>query len=491
MLKKLPKESGYRNGEAGFWDLGGTLHTQISPNQALSISGYYSHDRFAFTEYNGYEYSNMNFSAEMRSRFGSQLSTTITAGYDHYDYGNEEREISYSASRLTFNLNQFFLKGVANYQLTDDHTLNFGLQGQYYDLMPGSLQPLGPNSYLVGRKLPTANAVESALWAEDAWTVTSDLKLTAGVRMSLFQSLATDASNAKAYADPDLRFSASYQLIGSQSLKAGFQTLHQYIHKVSNTVIMSPTDTWVLSNEHIKPQSGWQLSTGYYWQSSDKVYECSAEAYYKGMDNYLTYRSAAQLVMNEQLHRDVVGTQGRAYGLELQLRKMHGDLNGWVSYTYARTQLRQNHGEQGLAINHGQWFSADYDAPHQFKLVGNYKFTRRYSMSLNADYSTGRPFTAPVGQFYDEQHHRVVPIYSDRNACRMPDYCRVDWSFNVEPSHHLTNLTHSWFTIGVYNLLGRKNAYSIYYESEGNNIQGYKLSIFGAPIPYVTYNIKF
>jgi len=84
-----------------------------------------------------------------------------------------------------------------------------------------------------------------------------------------------------------------------------------------------------------------------------------------------------------------------------------------------------------------------------------------------------------------------VPIYSDRNAVRMPYYFRTDWSFNVEPSHHLTAKTHRWLSLGVYNLLGRKNPYSIYAKPGNNRIYAYKLSIFGAPIPYISYNIKF
>lgn len=493
MLKRLPEESGYRNGKAGFWDLGGLLHTQLNTNHALVLNGYYSHDRFSLTEYNEYEYANMNFSAELRSRFGERTSTTLTAGFDHYGYGNTDKEFIYAAARLSFNLSQAFVKGVANYTLNDNHTLNFGLQAQYYDLMPGSYKPKGDFSTIVGRELPTSNAFESALWMEDSWTLTDQIKLNGGVRLNLFKSLENELDTKVASLDinPDLRLSLSYQIDDNQSVKAGINTLHQYIHKVSNTVIMSPTDTWALTNSKIKPQSGWQISAGYYWQSDDNIYEVSAETYYKGMDNYLTYRSAAQLVMNEALWNDVVGTQGRAYGIELQLRKLHGKLNGWVSYTYARTQLRQESDKDMVAINGGAWFSADYDIPHQIKLVSNYKMTRRYSFSLNADYSTGRPFTAPIGKFFSEQTNSFIPIYSDRNGCRMPYYLRLDGSFNVEPSHHLTNMTHSWFTFGIYNMLGRKNAYSIYYKSEGSEVQGYKLSIFGAPIPYVSYNIKF
>ncbi|MBQ0058319.1 MAG: TonB-dependent receptor plug domain-containing protein, partial [Bacteroidales bacterium] len=480
----------YRNGKAGYWDMGGTLSTILSHEHTLRVNGYYSHDRFSLTADKKYAYSNMNFSAELLSHYEDQLSTSLSAGYDHYGYTNLDTEYPTSASSLSFGLNQYFAKYNATYNLCEEHTINCGIHGQYYNIMPGSHQPYGEYSYIIGRKLDTDQAIESALWIEDTWSLWPDMSVTGGLRLNLFKSFKKNLATFNVR--PDIRLSANYMLNDNSSVKAGFNTLHQYIHKVSNTVIMSPTDTWMLSNSAIKPQSGWQASAGYYLQFANGIYEFSAETYFKGMNNYLTYRGAAILVMNENLHKDVIGTKGRAYGIELQIRKLYGRLNGWLNYTYSRTELRQegNGGQQ--PINGGRWFAADYDCPHNLKLVCNYKFTRRYSTSLNADYSTGRPFTAPIGIMPSESTGQYsVPIYSERNKLRMPDYFRMDWSFNIEPSHHLTALTHSWLTIGIYNVLGRRNAYSIYFEGNKYNIKGYKLSIFGAPIPYINYNIKF
>jgi len=81
--------------------------------------------------------------------------------------------------------------------------------------------------------------------------------------------------------------------------------------------------------------------------------------------------------------------------------------------------------------------------------------------------------------------------YSERNQFRIPDYIRVDLSLNVEGNHRIKKLAHSSWTFAVYNLLGRKNPYSIYFISENGNIYGYKLSIFGSAIPTITYNFRF
>lgn len=490
MLKMIPEKSGYKDGSAGFWDLSGTLAINFSRNHRLNIYGYYSDDRFAFSPYNKYGYSNGNGSFELKSRYNDRVSSTITAGFDHYDYFNDETESPYEAARLTFAINQYFFKGSVSYRINDSHQLQMGLQTQLYDVNPGTYGPAGNESFIAQKQLDKEQALESALYVEDQWTITPQLKLTGGLRYTMFNAMQEGKKHT--YQAPEFRLSASYNITEDQSVKLGFNTMHQYIHKVSNTSIMSPTDTWTLSSSLIKPQDGYQIAAGYYYQTENHKYEVSVEAYYKQMRNYLTYRSAGQLIMNPNLEKDVLATRGRAYGIELQLRKPIGKLNGWISYSYSRTQLKQQDLDNAQSvINGGDWFSAEYDRPHELKFVGNYKFTQRFSLSVNADYSTGRPTTIPVGQYYDSQQNRLIPFYSDRNSYRLPDYFRMDASFNIEPSHHLTLLTHSWFSIGVYNLLGRRNAYSVYYQAQKGGIQGYKLSIFGAPIPFVSYNIKF
>jgi hypothetical protein len=295
----------------------------------------------------------------------------------------------------------------------------------------------------------------------------------------------------KTYHAPEIRLSARYFLAENLSLKAGFNTMHQYIHKVSNTSIMSPTDIWKLSDLNIKPQNGWQLATGIYHETAGKKYELSAEVYYKHIGDYLNYRNSAVLLMNHHLETDVISTKGKAYGLELQVKKPTGKLNGWVSYTFSRSLLRQDDKRVAAPLNNGEWYPSEYDRPHELKAVLNFKFTERYSFSSNFDYATGRPTTVPAGSYYDSHNNKYMPYYTNRNKYRIPNYMRLDLAFNIEPTHRLTSFLHTSFSIGVYNALARKNAYNIYYVTEGRQIKGYKLSVFGTAIPYVSLNIRF
>lgn len=515
IMKMLPEKSGYRDGKAGFYDLGGVFSHTLNERNKLNIYGYYSHDRFAFNDNQKYAYNNMNFSANWRSIFSEKLTANFSFGYDHYDYRNDESVEEAAAARLSFAINQWFGKVDFSYKLDNNHTLNFGLMSQFYNINSGTYEPLHESSLVKWDQLQKDKALESAIYIGDQWEVTPKLSVNAGIRYSMFNLLGprtyytyqdgmlpssttvVDSVSVgggkvvKTYQGPEFRLSARYAFNDDFSVKAGFNTMRQYIHKVSNTTIMSPTDTWKLSDTNIKPQNGWQLAAGAYYNTPGQVLELSVEGYYKKLNDYLDYRSSARLIMNHHLETDVINTEGYAYGVEFQVKKPSGKLNGWASYTYSRTFLRQNDPRIARPVNGGDWYPTEYDKPHDFKLVGNYKFTRRYSVSFNMDYSTGRPTTIPAGQYYDQGLQSMQVYYTDRNSYRVPDYFRLDLAFNIEPSHHLTLLTHSSISFGVYNLTGRKNVYSIYYVSENGSVQGYRMSIFGAPIPFITYNIKF
>ena len=513
MLGMIPEESGYSNGKAGFYDLNLIVDHKFSDKDNLYVNGYYSHDRFQFTHQDRYGYTNMNASLKWRHLFSNQLTSTFIVGYDHYDYTNALHENPFEAYLLKFGIDQYFAKFDFTSYLNDKHTLDFGLGTILYKLSPGEFLPDSPESLVRPDHIQQEQALESSVYLADRWDITPAFSINAGIRYSLFGAMGPRTYNIydpaflpqettvletketkgngffKTWQYPELRFSARYIVNEDLSVKAGVNTLSQYIHKLSNTTIMSPTDTWKLSDANIKPQIGMQAAAGIYKNFMNSTIESSVEVYYKTMKDYLDYRSGAQLMMNHHIETDVISTQGRAYGVELMLKKNQGKLNGWFSYAYSRAELRQADSREERPVNRGDWYPAAYDKPHEFKMAGNYKFTQRYSVSLNCEYSTGRPITLPTSKY--EYSGGDLVYYSERNQYRIPDFFRLDFAINIEPSHKLTLLTHSSFSLGVYNLTGRKNAYSVYYTTENGVLKGYKMSIFGAPIPYISYNIKF
>ena len=513
ILKKLPEDSGYKNGTANFYDFGGALTWKINSMHRLKLYGYWSKDKFSFSSQDKYGYQNRNISVEWRSILNEKVTATFSAGLDHYDYFNEESSIPSEAARLSFGIDQLWGKIHFRQHLSEKQVLSYGLSIQHYNVQAGKYEPVGEESCITTDQLQREKALESAAYIDYERSLTEKLSVSVGLRYSMFNALGPRDVNIytdgelpsdetlietrhetgfiKTYHAPELRLSARYALQENLSLKAGFNTMRQYIHKVSNTSIMSPTDIWKLSDLNIKPQNGWQLAAGIYHETARKKYEFSAEVYYKHISDYLNYRSSAVLLMNHHLETDVISTKGQAYGVELQAKKPIGKLNGWVSYTFSRSLLRQDDNRVAMPLNDGDWYPTEYDRPHEVKAVLNFKFTERYSLSSNFNYATGRPTTLPAGKYYDSHTQKYMPYYTDRNTYRIPDYMRLDLAFNIEPTHKLTSFLHTSFSIGVYNALARKNAYNIYYVNEGEKIKGYKLSVFGTAIPYVSLNIRF
>ena len=514
MLNLLPENSRYKNGAAGFYDANLLLSHQFSPKNNLYISGYYSHDRFNFLENEKYEYVNANASLQWAHLFNDNFRMTATTGYDHYDYTTKNWQNDYNAYQMGYDINQYYLKLDFNHSQLQKHRIDWGMNAIMYDINPGDIKPYGTESFYVPKTLQKEKALEAVLYLNEEWEITPKLTANIGARYSLFNAFGkrtintykegelpstlnatgteSKDGNLKTYHGPEFRLGLRYAFTDDFSVKVGFNTMRQYIHKVSNTMVMSPTDTWKLSDMFIEPQTGMQYSLGFYKNLMDDQLEASIEGYYKSMDNYLDYRSGAQLLMNDHLETEVLPTEGRAYGVEFMLKRPKGKVNGWISYTYSRTELQQNDPRIAKPVNKGEWYPAEYDKPHDIKLVGNYQFTQRYSASLNVDYSTGRPQTMPVSQYYSNTIGATSFVFSERNGVRIPDYFRVDLSFNIKPTHRLNAKTYTFFTIGVYNLTGRKNIYSIYFQNEGKEgMKGYRMSIFGAPIPYASFNVKF
>lgn len=488
ILGLLPSSSGYRDGKASFSDMTLGLSHKINNENTLYFYGYYSGDKFSFSKDTTYGYRNLNASVKWRKIIDDRRNMVMSAGYDQYGFNTADRGNPVNAYEMDFRIRQLFYKANFNWLVHEKHSVNYGVNMLLLDLSPGNLVPAGEESIIVEKRIPVERGAELSFYASDTWTISDALSVDLGMRYNLYSALSQDS--VKPYHGPEFRVSARYAVNDDLAFKGGFSSMRQNIHMLSNTSSISPTDIWKLSDRNIVPQTGWQAAAGLYQNVMRRKVELSLEAYYKEMYNYLDYKSGAILNMNDNIHNDVLRTQGRAYGVEIMARKPMGKLNGWMAYTYSRTMLRESGKKESYNINDGNWYPASYDKPHDLKIVANYKFTQRFSLSVNVDYATGRPVTIPVSKYSYGGGFRLY--YSERNAYRIPDYFRADIAINIEPNHNLTQWTHSTITIGVYNVTGRQNAFSVYYTTEGGNkVQGYQLSIFGSPIPYINYNIKF
>jgi hypothetical protein len=512
LLSKIPN-SAYSNSKASFYDADLHLTHVMNAKNSLYLNGYISHDQFRLNSDTSYRYGNKNFNIKWKHIFNNKFYGLTTAGFDHYQYDVSSTSNLTNAYKLGFDINQTNLRIDLTYAPSVKHLFKFGLTSIFYKLHPGSYAPEGQQSLVTPDKLNAEQALESAVYVGDEYSLSPKISLNAGIRYSIFNYLGPQSQYTylsgeprnkntlldtiqyasgrfiQTYANPELRFALRYSISDNASVKISWNTISQYIHMLSNTNAISPTDVWKLSDPYIKPQLGKQLSIGFYKNFKSNTIETSAEVYYRQLKNYLDYKSGAVLILNHHIETDVINSKGKAYGAELLIKKSSGKLNGWISYTWSRTLLQTDDLLAGETVNDGKYYRANYDKPHNANFTGNYKFSHRYSMSLGINYSTGRPVTLPLAVFNLGGAQRVY--YSDRNLYRIPNYFRTDLSFMIEGNHKIKKLTHNSWSFGVYNLTGRKNVYSVYFTEENGMVKGYQLSIFGTIIPFITYNFRF
>ena len=510
LLNQIPS-SELKDSEASFYDVNLNINHEFSSKDYLHVSGYLSKDRFKLQNDTSYSYSNKMAALKWRHIFNNRFFAELGGNYSGYDYAIESKKNPVNAFNLSYAIQQSNIKADFNYFLNTKHTINFGVGTIFYQLTPGSLNPLGNESLVASDILQNEQATESAFYLGDQFELNSRLSLYAGVRYSLFRNTGprdvfiyepgvskdvitiidtvsyTAGQKISTSGGPEVRLSARYALSVKSSLKLSFNRMRQYLQMLSNTTAIAPTDIWKLSDPYIKPLLGDQVSIGYY--HNVKTLELSAEVYYKKMQNFLDYKGGAELILNPHIETDVINAEGKAYGAEFLIKKPNGKLNGWLSYTYSRSLIRTQGDLPSEVINRGEYYPSNYDKPHAFNFISNYKFNRRFSMSTNVTYSTGRPITLPLAKYDIDGTSRL--FYSDRNQYRIPDYFRIDFGLNIEGNHKIRKLAHSSWNISVYNLTGRRNAYSVYFTSENGVVKGYKLSIFGSAIPTITYNFKF
>jgi hypothetical protein len=511
ILRSLDSEE-LNKSKASFYDFIAKYNHRFDENNDLKVTGYYSKDAFSITSDSIYGYSNRLATVNWGHKFNDASRGELIFTNSQYKFNidfdgqtNTDFELGYviNESELKLNLKHF----------RKAHSIDYGFSSKIYNIAPGFIDPKNSESIVESLTIPDERALESALYISDMYKVSDALTVNAGVRFSMFNALGASAQRIyeeglpkseatliatqefsqneviETYVAPEFRVSARYFIKPDFSIKGSLNSNYQYIHTISNNTTVSPIDTWKLSDSNIRPQRAVQYFIGLFKNFDENSLELSLEGYYKDMENILDYKVGAQLLLNESIEQEVLQGDGKAYGIEVLLKKAKGRLNGWVGYTYSRSFVRLNGDFPEETVNNGDFFPSNYDKPHDFSAVTNYKLTRRYSLSANFVYQTGRPVTIPVGNFVVNGSEFV--FYSDRNSFRIPDYYRLDISVNIEGNHKIKKFAHSFWNISIYNVLGRNNPFSVFFVTDDGEIKAYQSSIFSIPIPTITYNFRF
>lgn len=512
ILKKIKNEN-IKKSSASFYDGSFSVNAEINDKNLLKAFMYLSRDKFSLSSINDYDYSNTGASLAWKHVFSPGISANVAVIYSSYSFENVDETNLSTAYMQQYRIDHYETKADFSVLSKTDHKIEFGASEIYYDLDRGNISPFGEKSARTPVSLGKETGLECALYISDEFALFRNLTVSGGIRYSLFNQYGPAEINIyysednktidnikqtkvyhkgdliKSYSGPEYRFSLNYNLGINSSLKASYNRLYQYIFMLSNTIAISPDYKWKLCDYHIKPPVADQISAGYFRNLNDGGIEASFEWYHKWIDNQVEFKDGTDFVSSDPIETKVLQGKQRVNGIEVMIKKKVGKTTGWVSYCYSRSIVKVDGNLPENQINYGIEYPSNYDRPHSFNLVLNCRSNRRLSLSANFVYTTGRPITYPVSVYYAEGQQMLN--FSKRNEFRIPDYARLDLSINLEGNLYRKKPIHSSWSLNVYNALGRKNTYSVYFDTEKGIVHGHKLSIFGVPIISLSWNYKF
>ncbi|MFP9115903.1 TonB-dependent receptor [Flavobacterium sp. RHBU_3] len=504
-----------------FYDLNAKLNYKLNENNNLFVSGYYGYDYMNFNDALINDYGNTFVNVRWNHIFSDKLFSNASAIYSDYDYAIR---IKFAGLNGITEIKNYNFKYDFKHYVSNDFMLNYGINSIYYNFNPGTITPFGNTSSVNPEQLERKYAWENAAYISAEHKLTNKLSMTYGLRYSNFLRLGEELRNTYAdnrpvvfneqyqiyeEAEPtgtkqyktnekiagfdnlEPRLGVSYALDDDQSVKASYNRMSQYIHLISNTASATPLDIWAPSDQYLKPQIVDQVAAGYFRNFSNDKYSLETEVFYKKIKNKSDYIDGADLIANRAIERVMLNGEGRAYGLEVMLKKNTGKLTGWLSYTLSRAEQRTPGGiAGGPGINNGDWYRANYDKTHNLSLTGAYQFTKKWSFGAIFTFQTGKAATFPDGKY--QYHGITVANYGTRNADNLSAYHHLDLSATYVPKPDKTKGWQGEWVFSVYNAYARNNAasYSFGQNQDTGASEAKRLSIFGV-MPSVTYNFKF
>ena len=479
-----------------FYDLNAKANYQINAKNKIYVSGYFGRDELGLGQDFGIDWGNKTGTIRWNKIISNKLFLNTSFIYSDYNYNvklkNGETNFNINSEIKDVNLKQDY-----TLYTNTQNTLRFGFNTILHNIKPSTFSGTVINSVSKEGR----NGLENALYLTNNYKATNQLTIDYGMRLSMYTLMGGDVYNiyqngvvsssiklapssfGKTYANLEPRITTNFRIDDEKSIKAGYARNVQHLHLLSNSVASSPSDQWIGNSYNIKPEIADQISVGYVTKVFKNNFEFTTEAYYKNLQNQIDYKDGAEINTVSDVESVLLYGIGRAYGLELLLKKKEGRLTGWIGYTLSKTERKIE------GINGNNWYNARQDRTHDISVVGIYDLNDRWSLSGVFVYNTGDAVTYPTGKY--NLQGQTLYQYAARNANRMPAYHRLDFSATYEKNK--TKRMHGSWNFSLYNVYGRENAYRISFKDDPNDptrTQIIRTALFKW-VPSVTYQFKF
>lgn len=484
-LKIIPQ---YRHTVMNFFDINAKMRYKADRTHTIDVSVFASRDNLAVSSLMGMHWGNIATSANWNARIADDWHVLTTAAFTNYTT-HMTMNIMKSDQDMTQYIRNISLNSRAIHHISENHSLEFGVRSELLRVKSCEMQVND------SRQKEIRSGWQNAIWGSYEGSFSEKWSVCAGVRVAAFSALSGSCFHdfsainetppdfsAHDYIDIEPRGNIKFNINECHNIKGGASVTTQNIHGIRNATTTFPFDRYALTSANVKPEKAIQYSAGYSGMTPDGAWDWSAEAYYKKLNNVYDYRDGMQMFSRVALESIILGGRGRSYGLELMLRKNTGRLNGWVSYTLARTDTRI------AGINDGRWYRASNDRRHHVALAAIYRLNDKWQLSASWTYSSGRPVTAPDAKY--EVSGTTCYYYSSRNGYITPSSHRLDLSATYTRAGR--RCTSIW-SFGIFNAYAHYSPFIIYFEDDATKPSGTRAvqqSLFGI-VPSVSYTIKF
>jgi hypothetical protein len=445
-----------------FYDLNGKASLDLSPNDRLTVAGYAGVDdvRFPFAENARFDlrYGNQTGSALYTRILSDRVFATLRFTGSRY-FSFPSADIGGTAFEQRNTIDDLSLKADVEWLASPGFEAKVGVWG-------GDLR-LRLNNFFDGQETLDSrieshygSAYAQATLRPGSWI------LTGGLRASYFSS--------GDYLRWEPRFSVERKFGERILAQAAYGRYYQYLALISNEAF-SAFDVWITADDGVPPSYGDQFVLGLKTRPTNNL----------GVDAEVYYRTLRDLFEFDPALPDVAGLdyadifrfgEGYATGLELQVERPAGRLNGFVAYTLGLTQ-RKFIGANGDPVNpdadgNPQFFSPKYDRRHDVSLVANLELGRGWTLTGTFVYATGQTYTRGVGRYNVD-----VPIggvdtdvigTSGLNRARLPAYHRADLGFTREGS--FWGLGEYELRIQGINVYSRRNVWFYQFDFDDNPV---------------------
>jgi outer membrane receptor protein involved in Fe transport len=464
-----------------FYDVNAKINYDAGPNDKLSLSFYGGQDFLVISPQTDtrfdVNYGNQTVSADWTHLFGDQVFSTLKVTGSRY---RSTPEATFGGTPFTQenSVRDLSVNADVEYTPNERHTIKTGLRSSTMSFTLrntfGGNETFDQN--ITGQKV--------AVYAQDTYKPNDTWTVEGGLRGSYFSS--------GRFWRLSPRLSVDYNLTPSVQLQAAYGRYHQFL-TLETSQIFTAFDNWLMADSGVPPSYGDQVALGVKADLGRNI-RLEVEGYGRTMrdlfeqDPFLP--DEAGVPYAERFHFG----DGRAYGLEVLLRRKEGDLSGFLSYTLGRTERQFpniNTDEDGDP----QYYTPNYDRTHSLTLAANYALTDQWRFTSTFNYNTGKAYTEPRfryevgGPFQSGPEQRNVFVSSFNNA-RLPAYHRLD--VGVARTGQFFDFAEYKLKFQVINAYSRRNIWFYQYSNEPDgSIERTETPQIPLPIPNLSFSLTF